>query len=130
TAPTGGENLVVLVPIASGSEDTDALREACFTTIADRIQRHLGMDIRAHLKVKRSYCVRDLEEDHHAFRGNAYGLASTLAQTGPFRPAIKSRKVKGLYFAGQLSVPGPGLPPALISGQVAADLIIKELHRR
>lgn len=130
TAPDGCENLVVLVPIASGSEDTDALREACFTTIADRIQRHLGMDIRAHLKVKRSYCVRDLEEDHHAFRGNAYGLASTLAQTGPFRPAIKSRKVKGLYFAGQLSVPGPGLPPALISGQVAADLIIKELHRR
>lgn len=130
TAPPGCENLVILVPIASGSEDTEALRESYFNTIADRLQRHLGMDIRAHLKVKRSYCVRDLEQDHHAYRGNAYGLASTLAQTGPLRPAIKSRKVRGLYFAGQLSVPGPGLPPALISGQVAADLINREIPIR
>lgn len=130
TAPAGCENLVVLIPIASGAVDDDATRERYFDLVAERLLRYTGIDIRRHLRVKRSYCVRDLEQDHHAFRGNAYGLASTLAQTGPLRPRIKSRRVKGLYFAGQLSVPGPGLPPALISGQVAADLINREITSR
>ena len=130
TAPSGCENLVVLIPIASGSVDTTELREEYFNIVADRLVEHLGVDIREHLLVKRSYCVNDLKEDYNAFRGNAYGLASTIAQTGPLRPKVKSAKVDGLYLAGQLSVPGPGLPPALISGQIAADLILKELHSK
>ena len=128
TAPSGCENLVVLIPIASGAEDTPALRQEYFQTVAERIALHTGLDIRAHILVNRSYCVNDMEQDYNAFQGNAYGLASTLAQTGPLRPKVKSKKVKGLYFAGQLSVPGPGMPPALISGQLTADLILKELH--
>src|SRR5690606_19296380 len=114
--------LVILVPIASGAKDTDELREAYFQAVAERIRLRMGLDIRRHVLVKRSYCVNDLKLDYNAFRGNAYGLASTLMQTGPMRPRLKSRKVKNLYFAGQLSVPGPGMPPALVSGQVAADL--------
>lgn len=125
-APLGCENLVILIPIASGSVDDEPTREHYFHLIADRMQRHFGTDIRQHIKVKRSYCVKDLEMDYNAYRGNAYGLASTLMQTGPLRPRVKSQKVRDLYYAGQLSVPGPGLPPALISGQIAADLILKE----
>ncbi len=128
TAPIGCENLVVLIPIASGAADTPAMREEYFQIVAERIALHTGLDIRPHILVNRSYCVNDLEQDYNAFLGNAYGLASTLAQTGPLRPQVKSKKVKGLYFAGQLSVPGPGMPPALISGQLTADLILKELH--
>lgn len=128
TAPPGCENVVLLIPIASDSMDEEATRERYFVLVADRMQRHFGTDIRQHLKVKRSYCVKDLQADYNAYLGNAYGLASTLRQTGPLRPRMKSRKVRGLYYAGQLSVPGPGLPPALISGQVAADLILKEHH--
>lgn len=128
TAPAGCENLVLLIPIASGAKDTEELREAYFHAVADRIHLRLGLDIRRHLVVKRSYCVNDLKQDYNAFRGNAYGLASTLMQTGPSRPRLKSRKARNLYFAGQLSVPGPGMPPALISGQVAADLILNELE--
>jgi phytoene desaturase len=77
---------------------------------------------------KRSYCVSDFEKDYHAFRGNAYGLANTLRQTAVLKPRMKSRKVEGLYYTGQLTVPGPGVPPSLISGQVVADLIVKELQ--
>ncbi len=125
-APAGCENVVILIPIASGSADDEAMRKHYFEIVAERIQRHFGTNIRQHIKVKRCYCLKDLEADHNAYRGNAYGLASTLRQTGPQRPKMKSAKVAGLYFAGQLSVPGPGLPSALISGQVAADLILKE----
>jgi phytoene desaturase len=127
-APEGMENLVILIPIASGLEDSERMREHYFHVVMERIQRQIGIDLRPHVVVKRSYCLNDLVADYNSFRGNAYGLANTLMQTGPLRPQMKSRKVKGLYFAGQLTVPGPGVPPALISGQVVADLIEKE-HR-
>ncbi len=126
TAPAGCENLVILIPIAAGLDDSEAMREHYFSVVMDRIQEHIGGDPRPHVVVKRSYCLNDLSADYNSYRGNAYGLANTLMQTGPLRPSMKSRKVKNLYFAGQLTVPGPGVPPALISGQVVADLIEKE----
>lgn len=129
TAPPGHENLVVLIPLAPGLHDDPNMRERCFGIVMDRMAAHLGFDPRPHMVVKRSYCLDDLTVDYNAYKGNAYGMASTLRQTGPLRPSMKSRKVRGLYFAGQLTVPGPGVPPAIISGQVVAELIAKE-HAR
>lgn len=126
TAPPGHENVTVLIPIAPGLEDNQAIRDQYFSIVMERLARHLGFDPRPHLVVNRSYCINELTADHNSFRGNAYGLANTLLQTGPLRPSVKSRKVKGLYFAGQLTVPGPGVPPALISGQLVADLVERE----
>ncbi|HRF81350.1 MAG TPA: phytoene desaturase, partial [Flavobacteriales bacterium] len=125
-APAGHENMVILIPIAPGLEDTDAIREHYYGVVMDRMTAYLGFDPRPHVVLKRSYCINDLEQDHNAFRGNAYGLANTIMQTGPLRPSMKSRKVRGLYYTGQLTVPGPGVPPAIISGQVVAELIEKE----
>jgi phytoene desaturase len=125
-APPGGESMVVLIPIAPGLEDTDATRARYREVVMERLSRHLGFDPRPHVVVERSYSLKDLKADYHAFRGNAYGLANTLLQTGPLRPRMKSREVRGLYYAGQLTVPGPGVPPAIISGQVVAELIAKE----
>lgn len=125
-APPGKENMVILVPIAPGLDDREEIRERYFQIVMNRLERHLGFDPRAHVQLKRSYSINDLQADYNAYRGNAYGMASTMAQTGPLRPRMKSRKVKGLYYAGQLTVPGPGVPPAIISGQVVADLIAKE----
>ncbi len=127
-APAGCENIVVLIPIACGLKDEEATRQRYYELVMDRLAQRIGFDPRPHVVVKRSYSLNDLEADYHSFRGNAYGLANTLGQTGPLRPRVKSRKVDGLYFAGQLTVPGPGVPPALISGQLVADLIINE-HR-
>lgn len=129
-APAGHENLVILIPIAPGLEDHESIREQYFNIVMERLGRQLGFDPRPHVVLKRSYCINDLQADYNAFRGNAYGLANTMMQTGPLRPSMKSRKVKGLYFTGQLTVPGPGVPPALISGQVVADLIEKETSRQ
>ena len=47
-------------------------------------------------------------------------------QTAILKPSCKSKKVKNLYYTGQLTVPGPGVPPSLISGEVVAKLVIKE----
>ena len=124
-APVGMENLFILIPIAPGLEDTADTREKYFHQVMRRVEAICDESILPHIVYKRSYSIKDLTKDYNAYKGNAYGLANTLGQTAFMKPSIRNRKVKGLYYAGQLTVPGPGVPPALISGQIAAG----ELHR-
>lgn len=124
-APQGMESAFFLVPLAPGIEDTEALREATFEHILSRFEALTGQAVREHLRFKIGYCRRDFEHDYNSYKGNAYGLANTLMQTAFLRPRLRSRKVRNLFFTGQLTVPGPGVPPALISGKLAAGLIRK-----
>lgn len=126
-APPGKENLFVLLPIAPGLSDDDTTRESYFNRVMERFEQCTGHDVRNHIEFKRSYAVRDFENDYHAFKGNAYGLANTLRQTAFLKPKLRSKKVSNLYFAGQLTTPGPGVPPSLISGQVAAETLHKQM---
>ena len=124
-APEGHENVFLLVPLAPGLEDTPEMREKYFNIIMDRLENLTGQEIRKHIVYKRSFAHKDFEKDYHAFRGNAYGLANTLFQTAFLKPKLKSKKVKNLYYTGQLTTPGPGVPPSLISGEVVANEIAK-----
>ena len=126
-APEGCDNLFFLIPIAAGLDgDDEALREKYLEMICVRFKEKTGYDIREHLVYKRTYCTKEFIQDYNAFKGNAYGLANTLLQTAILRPSCKSKKVNNLYYTGQLTVPGPGVPPSLISGEVVAKLIEKE----
>ncbi len=123
-APQGCENIVFLIPVASGLEgDTDELREKDFQKIVKRMEQRTGQSILNAISYKRMYSVSDFALDYNSFRGNAYGLANTLGQTSVLRPSCRSRKVKNLFYTGQLTVPGPGVPPSLISGEVVATEI-------
>ena len=121
------ENLFILVPIGPGSEDNDDIREKYFTQIIKRIESKVGLSIKDNIIVKKSFCVKDFKSRYNAYKGNAYGLANTLLQTAIFKPKIKDNKIKNLYYSGHFTVPGPGLPPAIISGKIAAKEIIKEI---
>lgn len=125
-APEGCENLVILVPLAPDLEDTEAIREKYYNLIMDRFERLIGQSIRDAVVFKRSYAHNDFKADYHAYRGNAYGLANTLLQTAILKPQLKNKKLDNFYFTGQLTVPGPGVPPTIISGQVIAEEIFKE----
>ena len=124
-APEGQENLMVLIPVATGLDDTEEMREHYFDVVMNRLENISGQGIREHVVYKRSYAHNDFISDYHAFKGNAYGLANTLMQTAFLKPRLKSRKLKNLYFSGQLTVPGPGVPPAIMSGKIAAEEILK-----
>ncbi|MDX6746216.1 oleate hydratase [Polaribacter sp. PL03] len=125
SAPEGKEAGFFLIPLAPGIEDTEALREAYFHKILDRFEKLTNQEVKKHVLFSRSFCVNDFKEEYNSYKGNAYGMANTLLQTAFLRPKIKSTKVNNLYFTGQLTVPGPGVPPALISGKIASELIIK-----
>lgn len=125
-APKGCENLFILIPVAPDLPDNEATREKYYQIVMDRLENLTQQSIRNSVLFKRSYAHNDFISDYHAFKGNAYGLANTLLQTAILKPSLKSKKIKNLYFTGQLTVPGPGVPPSLISGQVVANEIIKE----
>ena len=128
-APAGCDGVVFLIPVAAGLEaDTEEKRDHYFRMIAQRMEKHTGENILDAVIYKKSYSVSDFVTDYHSFRGNAYGLANTLMQTAIFRPACESRKVKNLFYTGQLTVPGPGVPPSLISGEVAAKQLIRKMR--
>ncbi|MFB0494204.1 phytoene desaturase [Mucilaginibacter sp. OAE612] len=126
-APEGGENLFFLMPIAPGLNDDETIREKYFTLMMDRFAQITGHDMRDSIVVKRSYALNDFKVDYHSFKGNAYGLANTLAQTAFFKPAMRAKHINNLLYTGQLTVPGPGVPPAIISGQVVAKEALKKL---
>ena len=124
-APEGKEAGFFLIPIAPGIEDTEALRNAYFDKIIQRLEQKTQQSVTNHILFKESFCVKDFVSEYNSYKGNAYGMANTLSQTAFLRPKLMSKKVKNLYFTGQLTVPGPGVPPALISGKLVADLIQK-----
>lgn len=125
-APAGCENLFFLIPVAAGLEnDTEELRDKYFQQILKRFENHTGQVISESIVYKKSYAVRDFITDYHAFKGNAYGLANTLLQTSVLKPSCRSKKIRNLFYTGQLTIPGPGVPPSLISGEVVAGQVNK-----
>ncbi len=129
-APNGHENLFLLMPLAPGLKDEEETREKFFNIMMDRLEKQIGRSVRRYIDYKQSYCVSDFVNDYNSFKGNAYGLANTLQQTAILKPKIRNKNLSNLFYAGQLTVPGPGVPPSLISGKIAADQVIKELKKK
>jgi len=124
-APISKEAATFLIPLAPGLKDTPELRDEYFLKILKRLEYLSGQQLADKVLFKESFCVNDFKKDYNSYKGNAYGLANTLLQTAFLRPKIKSKKVKNLFFTGQLTVPGPGVPPAIISGKIVSDLVLK-----
>jgi phytoene desaturase len=129
-APAGHENIFILLPVAPGLQDSEAIREKYFDNIITRLEHLTGQTIRNHIVYKRSYAHNNFIEDYNAFKGNAYGLANTLLQTANLKPSIVNKKVSNLFYTGQLTVPGPGVPPSIISGEVVARELISKIQEQ
>lgn len=125
-APEGKENLFLLMPLAIGINDEESIRDKYLSEMLARLEKHTGIsDLVSKIEYKKSYCVRDFISDYNAYGGNAYGLANTLSQTAVLKPKIRNKKLKNLFYTGQLTVPGPGVPPSIISGKIVANEINK-----
>lgn len=129
-APQGHENLTVLIPVAPGLVDTEEIREKYFNLVVDRIEKKIGCTFKDQIVFKKIYAPSNFGADYNSFKNNAYGLANTLMQTAHLKPSIKSKKVKNLFYTGQLTVPGPGVPPSLISGQLVAEQVKSYLSKQ
>ncbi len=127
-APKGCENLFMLIPVSAGLQDDDEqLREKYFDMIMSRFEKRLGEPVKKHIVYKKTFAVSDFVKEYNAYKGNAYGLANTLLQTAILKPSCRSKKVRNLFYTGQLTVPGPGVPPAIVSGEVVAKQVIANI---
>ena len=122
-APKGKENIFFLVPVSTELKDNESIKDLYFDQICDRLKKFTGTDIRPNIEIKESFAHTDFVSEYNSFKGNAYGLANTLTQTAFLKPKCKNNKLKNLYYIGQLTVPGPGVPPAIVSGKIVANLI-------
>jgi len=129
-APKGMENIFILMPLSPGINDDEIIREEYYNLIMKRMEDYAGESIRTNVIYKKSYCISDFSKDYNAYKGNAYGLANILSQTAVLKPRIISKKVNNLFYAGQMTVPGPGVPPSIISGQIASRELIKSFNKR
>lgn len=123
-SPKRCENLFVLVPVAPGLKDSKKVRQKYFDMVIHRLENLLGENIKNSIMVKRIYAHQDFINDYNAYKGSALGLAQTLFQTSIFRPRHQSKKVKNLYYTGQYTHPGIGMPICLISSQIVSKIII------
>ncbi|HEY8893703.1 MAG TPA: phytoene desaturase, partial [Niastella sp.] len=126
----GHENLFLLMPIAAGLNDDAETRDKYYSIMINRLEAFVGESVHDHMVYRRSYCIGNFINDYNAYKGNAYGLANTLLQTAILKPKIKNKQLKNLFYAGQLTVPGPGVPPSIISGKIAAGLLNKHLTKK
>jgi phytoene desaturase len=129
-APDGCENLFVLIPVAPGLADTQDIRERYYDIVIDKLEKRTGQTLRDAVLYKRSYAHNDFTNDYNAFKGNAYGLANTLMQTAFLKPSIKNKTLPNVFYTGQLTVPGPGVPPSLISGEIVAAQVSEFLIKK
>lgn len=128
-APEGKEAAVILIPVAAGIKDTLFIRERYFREVISRMEKMTGQSLQEHVLFYESFSVSDFESSYNAYKGNAYGLANTLMQTAFLKPKIYNRKLPNLFYTGQLTVPGPGIPPAVISGKIAAGQALKYMKK-
>ena len=128
-APARHENIFLLMPIAPGLNDSGDMREKYFQLMISRLESQVKENISTHIDFKKSYCTNDFVSDYNSYKGNSYGLANTLKQTAILKPKIRNKKVKNLFYAGQLTLPGPGVPPSIISGKIASEQVLKYLHK-
>jgi len=124
-APKGSENLFFLIPIAPNLNDNEETREKYFNILLNRFKKKTGNDISANIVYKKSFCIEDFKNEYNAFKGNAYGLANTLRQTAILKPSLRNKNLDNFYYTGQLTVPGPGVPPSIVSGEVVAKYVLK-----
>lgn len=128
-SPEGKEIGIFLIPIAPGLKDTEDIRKKYFDQIVERFERVTNQSVKEDILFSHSYAVSDFMKDYNAYKGNAYGLANTLTQTAFMKPKMQNKRIPNLFYTGQLTVPGPGVPPAIISGKIVADLSNKYLKR-
>lgn len=125
-APENHENIFLLMPLATGLNDEETVRKQYLDEMIVRLEKHTGSrNLMEKMDFIKSYCVSDFINDYNAYQGNAYGLANTLSQTAVLKPAIRNKKLSNLFYTGQLTVPGPGVPPSIISGKIVAKEVNK-----
>ena len=130
-APEGGEALYILVhtPYLREHHRWTEMLPAYREVILNKLETTGGMKgIRDRIVTESSLTPEGIHKRYRVLNGAIYGIASHGKYLGAFKPANRSRDLKGLYLAGGAAHPGPGMPMVMMSGWVAADSMDGDLQ--
>lgn len=129
-APKNTENIFILVPVAPGLKDSDKMRNNFFNMIIDDLEKQTSESLKKRIVYRKIVSQRDYIKLYNSFKGSALGLAHTLFQSAYFRPSNKSKKVQNLFYAGQYTQPGIGMPMCLISAELVEKRVESYLNEQ
>ena len=127
-APAGHENLFVLVNAPATSERVRWPDEAARyrDLIVDKLSEYGLADLSSMIDYEHVITPEDFRTKYGAYRGSIYGISSNNWTSAFLRPPNKARGIEGLYFAGGATHPGGGIPLVLLSGKMAAELVLND----
>jgi phytoene desaturase len=128
-APPGHSLIYILAPMPNLQAHIDWNEAASYLRkqLIDRLERIIDPEIRQHIVWERQYRPGDWLVDINATLGTAFGsLSHGFFQSSYFRPHNKADGVRGLYFVGQGTYPGIGMPMVMISSRLVTERICKE----
>ncbi len=127
-APEGHENLFVLVNAPATSSQTDWTKEATSyrNLIVGKLESFGLENLSAMIDYEKIITPEDFLKTYRANRGSLYGVSSNKLTSAFLRPPNKARDIEGLYFAGGATHPGGGIPLVLLSGKMAAELVMRD----
>lgn len=126
-APKGQENIFILAPSAPGIEPTKPQLTKLTQNVITRLEQKSGTKLADNIVLQEVRTQKYFIETFGAYKGNAFGLSHTLPQSAIFRPKMVSPKLNNLFYVGQYTNPGTGVPMVVLSGKVAADQLRKRL---
>lgn len=128
-APPGHSLLYILAPMPNleSNIDWDAAAPNVRDKLLLQLDRIVDPDLRKHIVWERQYRPTDWLKDVNAEYGTAFGsLSHGFFQSSYFRPHNKAYEISGLYFVGQSTYPGIGLPMVQISAKLVTERILQE----
>ena len=125
-APKGCESLFFVCPVPNLLYKTDwSDRDSIVTSIIADFSRRINMDIETEIVSKTIYTPEDWQNQFNLYKGSGLGLSHNMKQIGAFRPSNFDEKFKNVFYVGTSTLPGAGLPMAIISSKLAAERIEK-----
>lgn len=127
-APPGGSVVSIYhaAPHDPGPGGWEAVKEEFAACLVNEAEANTGLALRGHVVARRIRTPADLERGCRLPGGAIYGLAPTLWQSGPFRPANRSPWLRGLYLTGHTTQPGLGVASVMASGAMTARLVLAD----
>ena len=125
-APANSENIFVTIAIPTTIELSNELKRTYADNIIAKIEEYTQTKFKEDIVVEKIFTIDDFKTTFNAWRGTSIGLSQSLMQSAILRPHHRSSKVKNIYFTGQYTHPGIGMPMCLISAELVVNLIIND----
>jgi len=125
-APEGCEALFFVCPVPNLLYKSDwSDKHQIVDSIIEDFSKRINLDISKHIVTKMEFTPEDWQNKFNLYKGAGLGLSHSMQQIGAFRPKNYDEKFSNTFYVGSSTIPGAGLPMAVISSKLVTESILK-----